>query len=277
MSRLKRKKTVTKEMSRAAVALTEGLFSHAVDMTLWLFAYMGELSMPYAYGKTWKAQVAADQLLSEINYEVIKNAITTAKKRGYVKTVRRHAWPEITEEGKRRLASIIPRYDDKRLWDGRMHIVTYDIPEKRKDDRDMLREYIRRIGCGRLQDSVWVTPYNPIDTLRKFIEEHELRGTIIVSDMGKDGSIGEEDIRSMIVRVYKLEDINDRYKEWLEEFENGKIDRWGVIYFLSILKDDPQLPFALLPSWWKGDWVYKRIELVLKNYVNFSATAGKKT
>ena len=256
----KRKRKVTRELSRAALALSEGLFSHAVDMTLWLFAYMGELSMPYAYGKTWKAQVAADQFLSEINYEVIKNAIITAKKRGYVKTVRRNAWPEITEEGRKRLAAILPQYDERRAWDGKLHLVTYDIPEIQANDRHVLRDYLRRIGCGRLQDSVWITPYNPIDTLRVFVEEHRLRGSVIVSDMGRDGSIGEEDIRGLIVRVYELEKLNDRYKEWLEEFDGETIDRWAVMLFLSILQDDPQLPFVLLPKWWKGDIVYQKVK-----------------
>ncbi len=251
---------MTKELSRAALALSEGLFSHAVDMTLWLFAYMGESSMPYAYGKTWKARVAADEFLSEINYEVIKNAIITAKKRGYVKTVRRNAWPEITKEGKNRLAAIIPKYDEQRAWDGRLHLVTYDIEETRAIDRQILREHLRRIGCGRLQDSVWITPYNPINTLREFIEKRGLRGMVIVSDMGKDGSIGEEDVRGLIVRVYQLEELNDRYKEWLEEFDGETIDRWAVMLFLSILKDDPQLPFSLLPKWWKGDVVYKKVK-----------------
>ncbi len=86
---------------------------------------------------------------------------------------------------------------------------------------------------------------------------------VIVSDMGKDGSVGEEDIRSLLVRVYELDKLNDRYKEWLEECDGGSIDRWAVMYFLSILKDDPQLPFALLPKWWKGDIVYKKIQFWL--------------
>jgi len=83
---------------------------------------------------------------------------------------------------------------------------------------------------------------------------------VIVSDMGRDGSIGEEDIRGLIVRVYELEKLNDRYKEWLEEFDGETIDRWAVMLFLSILKDDPQLPFVLLPKWWKGDIVYQKVK-----------------
>lgn len=273
-----KKKSISRVVSRAALALTEGLFSHSVDMTLWLLVYFGELSIPFhTYGKTWRAISAADRFLHQINYDVIKNAIVTAKKHGYIKSVRRHTWPEITKEGKQRLARVIPLYDEKRRWDRRMHLVTYDIPEQQRDDRSLLREYLRRIGCGRLQDSVWMTPYNPIDILRSFIADHTLQGTIIVSDMGRDGSIGEEDIRAMVVRVYGLEALNDRYEKWLDDAQSHELDQWSVIHFLSILKDDPQLPFFLLPPWWKGEKAHKEVKGFLKNYVNLFPTGKKLT
>ena len=268
----------SRDISRAALAVTEGLFSHSVDMTLWILVYLGELSLPSrSYGKAWRAATAADRYLHQINYEVIKNAIITAKKHGYVRTSTHHAWPQITQEGKRRLSKVIPRYDEKRIWDGRMHMVTYDIPEKKRKDRYAFREYLRRIGCGRLQDSVWITPYNPIDTLRLFVEEHKLQGTIIVSNLGQGGSIGEEDIHAMIIRVYELEDLNDRYKDWLDETRSMRIDQLSLVHFLSILKEDPQLPFTLLPTWWKGDEVYLKVKHLLKSYVNSYPTGYKLT
>lgn len=274
----KKKKKVRRQVSRAAVAVTEGLFSHALDLALWCMVYLAELSTPFeTYGKAWRAASAADRFLNKINYEVIKNAIITAKKRRYLKSSPRHAWPKITEEGKRRLSSVIPRYDEVRIWDGRMHIITYDIPEKQSDDRYELREFLRRIGCGRLQDSVWITPYNPIDTIRSFIQDRSLGGTIIISDMGSDGSIGEEDLRGLIVRIYDLERINKQYEEWFSDMEEQDIDHWSIIRYLSILKLDPQLPFELLPPWWKGDQAYKKVEPFLKNYVVLFPTGGKIT
>lgn len=255
-------KGVHKEVRRAAIALTEGLFSHMVDVALWFAIYMAELSVPFeTYGKVWRAQRAADRFLDEVNYEVLKEAIKQARRRGLLKKARRRgAPPEITNEGRRRLAALVPRYDEKRTWDGRMHLVMYDIPEKRRRDRGLLREYLQRIGCARLQDSVWMTPYNPIDTLRSLVEERRLGGTVIVSDIGKDGSIGEEDVQLMVVHTYGLEPLNDRYEEWLADVEEHGVDHWAVVRYLSILADDPQLPFPLLPSWWKGDNAYKRVK-----------------
>lgn len=251
-----------RDLSRVALRAAEGVFAHTVDMALWITIYFAEMSLPQSVsGQLWRAERAADRFLGEINYEVLKNAILTAKKRGLVKTVRRGALPEITQEGKRRLAAILPRYDAKRVWDGRMHLVTYDIPEKDKQKRELLRKQLIRIGCGKLQDSVWMTPYNPMDTLRTFIAKKGLGGTIIISDLGHDASIGEEDLNGLVVRIYKLDELNKRYETWIKDVEPLKsIDQLALFGYLSILRDDPQLPFALLPKWWKGDEAYRKAE-----------------
>lgn len=261
------KKGVSRRLSRAALGLAEGVFAHTVDMALWFAIYMAEVGVPQSTsGQVWRAQIAADRFLHQVNYDVIKNALNDARKRGWIQKRTRHAAPEITKEGRRRLASVLPHYDEKRVWDGRVHLITYDIPEKQRDDRDLLREYLRRMGCGRLQDSVWMTPYNPIDALRDVIENKSLVGTVIVSDIGKDGSIGEEDLKALIVRVYRLEELNERYETWLEESEAEEVDHWRVITYLSILQGDPQLPFALLPPWWKGEKAYSFVRSHLRIY-----------
>ena len=246
----------------------EGLFSYATDVALWTTIFMAELSVPQSDSRQlWKASIAADRFLHEWNYETIKSAIANARRQRLLKSVTRgrHANPEITEEGKWRLASILPIYDEKRVWDGRMHLITYDVPESKRLDRNALRDVIRQLGAGRLQDSVWITPYDPVDTLRLCINDRHLSGSVIVSDMGKGGAIGEEDLSSLAVRVWKLDLINDRYKEWLREYKRSDVlDQWLITSYLSILRDDPQLPFILLPIWWKGDHAWRLVAPKLK-------------
>lgn len=246
----------------------EGLFSYTVDMAIWTAIYFAEVSLPQSTsGQVWRAQMAADRFTRQWNYETIKESIARARRNRLLRPAKqgRHAIPEITEAGKKRLAAILPVYDQKRVWDGRMHLVTYDVPESKRLDREALREVIRQLGAGRLQDSVWITPYNPVDALRACIEKHELVGSVIVSDMGKGGAIGEEDLSSLVVRVWRLDLLNDRYEEWLKEYKRSDgLDQWLVTSYLSILRDDPQLPFALLPKWWKGDNVWRLVAPKLK-------------
>ena len=46
-----------------------------------------------------------------------------------------------------------------RKWDGQWRIVIFDIPEKKRALRDRVRSLVMTLGFYRLQDSVWVHPY----------------------------------------------------------------------------------------------------------------------
>lgn len=259
---------LVRSITKTASKLGEGLFAYSVDLSLWTVAFISALGVPQrTYGQIYRAGREADIFLSEINYEILKNGIREARRRGFLSKAGRgrKAWPEITEEGKRRLANLIPHYDEKRVWDGRIHIITYDVPEKQRNERELLRESLLRIGCGRLQDSVFMTPYNPIETLKQYIDEHGLHGTLIVSDLGKDGSVGDETLAELIIRVYKLHDLNEKYNKWLDQYDGERIDQASVIEYLNILSEDPQLPFLLLPKWWKGEEVYDQVKPLLQN------------
>ncbi len=47
-----------------------------------------------------------------------------------------------------------------RRWDGRWRIVVFDVWEKRREVRRRLREILKNTGFVRLQDSVWIFPYD---------------------------------------------------------------------------------------------------------------------
>lgn len=265
MGKRKRLRYTTTDIAARA---GEGLLAYATDVALWTAIFTAELSLPQSTsGQVWRARVAADRFLRQWNYETIKTAIANARRQRLLRPAKRgrHATPQITEAGKKRLASIIPVYDQKRAWDGRMHLVTYDVPEKKRLDREALRGVLRGLGAGLLQDSVWITPYNPIDSLRTFIDERRLEGSVIVSDLGKDGAIGEENLASLVVRIWRLDLVNDRYEEWLREYKRSdQLDQWLVTGYLAILRDDPQLPFSLLPKWWKGEHTWRLVAPKLK-------------
>ena len=53
----------------------------------------------------------------------------------------------------------------KRKWDRRWRVVTFDVPEKRKNVRASLRRFMSEYGFVRLQDSVWIYPYDCEDLI----------------------------------------------------------------------------------------------------------------
>ncbi|MDP2593931.1 MAG: hypothetical protein Q8P36_01145 [bacterium] len=70
---------------------------------------------------------------------------------------------QITEVGQRKLAfegEKMKLKDLKRRWDKRWRMVVFDIPERRSNIRHRLRGVMKEVGFIRLQDSVWVYPYD---------------------------------------------------------------------------------------------------------------------
>lgn len=243
--------------------LSCGVLATAIDAVLFSLLYMGELSTA-GYSSPGVARAADDAfeklMAAGIDKETIKRAIYKATHKGLIRRQRkkdRTFW-EITKEGKKRLNNLTPQYDEERVWDRRIYLIAYDIPEKRHQDRNLFRKFLKRIGCGMLQASVWLTPYNPKGTLKEFIKEKRLSGAVIVSDIGQDGSVGEEDLDDLIERVYHLGQLNNRYENFIYEVRNKNLDKKQIAFkFLSILADDPQLPFELLPYDWQGKKAYE--------------------
>lgn len=68
----------------------------------------------------------------------------------------------LTKKGESELAKyergqiVLPK---PKQWDKKYRILIFDIWEKRRRVRDELREFLRHLGFVRLQDSVWVYPY----------------------------------------------------------------------------------------------------------------------
>lgn len=69
----------------------------------------------------------------------------------------------LTEKGKNKLRKFkLLGYKLKKpkKWDQKWRMLIFDIKEKRKGTRDKIRFTLKRIGFLRLQDSVWVYPYD---------------------------------------------------------------------------------------------------------------------
>lgn len=47
-----------------------------------------------------------------------------------------------------------------RRWDGKWRLLMFDVPENRKKSREQIRLTLSGLGFVRLQDSVWVYPYD---------------------------------------------------------------------------------------------------------------------
>ena len=69
----------------------------------------------------------------------------------------------ITEKGKKRLDHwrlSKYKFHIPKKWDKKYRVVIFDVKEGRKSTRDKIRRTLQNVGFYRLQDSVWVLPYD---------------------------------------------------------------------------------------------------------------------
>ncbi|MBI3342564.1 hypothetical protein HY032_00205 [Candidatus Gottesmanbacteria bacterium] len=264
-----RKKHVAQKLLQA----TEGLIATATDLVLFLTILPFALPGAYTAGEvSRRTQDVLDLVGEDLNYRTIKNAIAHLVAAGLiVKRSKRNALDlAITKLGRKRIEAIVPMYHEQRPWDGHLYLVSYDVPAKPKRKRDLLREYLRRIGAVLLQESLWLTPYNPRDLVDDFVQMHGIGGSILVSKLGTDGAIGQESLSDLIARIYRLEELNERYEDFLDTYgdkHKSQSTFTMATAYLTILKDDPQLPFALEPKEFLGEKAYRLSQSLLNDGV----------
>ncbi len=105
---------------------------------------------------------------AKFNYQA-KSALGRLAAKGCVVFVEENGkrYARITEKGKRMLQIETERgiMEEKKKWDRRWRVVIFDIPEKRKSIRTRLRRFMGEYGFVRLQDSVWIYPYDCEDLI----------------------------------------------------------------------------------------------------------------
>lgn len=74
----------------------------------------------------------------------------------------------LTEKGEEKLKQLELhgyRIKKPRRWDKKWRVLIFDVPEDRKSIREKIRRTLITIGFKRLQDSVWVYPYDCEDLI----------------------------------------------------------------------------------------------------------------
>lgn len=80
------------------------------------------------------------------------------------------------------------------LWDGKWRIVMFDVREKRKRVRSMLRAMLRGAGFVWVQDSVWIHPY-PCDEFVELMRSHLKSGVGEMLHITADAFAGDTRLR----------------------------------------------------------------------------------
>lgn len=240
--------------------VTNGIFSTITDVTLFtLFLIGASLGKRGTSRDVYKTFSEADELLLKINYQTFQTSLNKLKNQGLISSLKNWAIePIITRGGMLKLLSITPIYDEKRIWDHNLYLISYDIDTSHNTQRARFRFMLKRIGTIKLQESLYLTCYNPEKIFSDFLKENDLEEDVLISHLGKDGFIGQDDLKELLWNKANLNDVNNRYREFIQKYRNkSELSKTQIaIDFYSILQDDPQLPFELLPDTYLGDEVY---------------------
>jgi len=141
-------------------------------------------------------------------------------------------------------------------WDGLFRILSYEIPESKRELRDRLRREVASWGLGPWHRSFWVTPHPIIPALRKLVAQKEEEQ--FVQAFESTHVFGDR--TELIQKVWNTPELESAYrtlfKTWHQILSRDmdKLEKMKLVIsaYVDILKEDPGLPQQLVGESWIG-------------------------
>jgi phenylacetic acid degradation operon negative regulatory protein len=168
------------------------------------------------------------------------------------------------------------------LWDKKWRLVIFDIPEEKRKLRDFLRRYLTTLGFGKVQRSIWISPYDFGGIIQRYARKLELSDYIyqITADRFKGLSPAV-----VIETFWDLKGINNQYLELIERYKKKQKELYELVEkdprqkgvarrvikehllwdYQSILSRAPHLPSEFLPDEWGGEKAREFVESYLED------------
>lgn len=229
-------------------------------------------------------------------------------KTGYIEKIVKNGdvFLRLTSKGKEKITRdfSLLKFQNAR-WDGKWRVVVFDIKELTRRTRDMLRDKLKEMGFGMLQQSVYISPHDIAKDFSEFIQSLGLSNLVYVMEVSR---ISSGDLKALVNNIWKLDNLNERYESLIEKVENshlkkdngrgsilnigklniGEGEKTGnseteepkktsksnankfikTVYneYLELLVRDPFLPKELLPVSWYGYKVKSMFKELFKKY-----------
>lgn len=178
---------------------------------------------------------------------------------------------KLTEKGFYELSLLFPfcRFL-KEQWDGKWRIISYEIPEKKRELRDRLRREMQGWGLGPWHRSFWLTPHPVAKALEELVAEKEEEKYIQAFESSH--IFGDREL--LIEKVWGKSSLDKQYRELFKRWhdilsrEEPKTEKFKKVIseYITILKLDPGLPKELVGDQWigfEGFNIFKEIRSIL--------------
>lgn len=163
----------------------------------------------------------------------------------------------LTEKGFLSLCLIFPFFRFlKEEWDGRWRVISYEIPEKKREIRDRLRREMKGWGLGPWHRSFWLTPHPVIENLRDLVYGREEEKYV----QAFESTHVFGDMETLVEKVWGKTELDKRYRElfknWHDilskDLKKEEKLKQAIALYVDILRHDPGLPPSLIGKDWTG-------------------------
>ena len=168
-----------------------------------------------------------------------------------------------------------------RNWDKKWRIVVFDIPEKKRDSRNSLRGFLKMLGFGKVQRSIWISPHDFTEVIRQYIEKLKLSEYVFQIIAAEFQGFSES---ILALKFWDIKGIHRKYLDFIERYVekqkiltarlkknprekdvSSRILKEHIIWdYQSIHARDPHLPAELLPDDWGGEKARKFVDNFIK-------------
>ncbi len=163
----------------------------------------------------------------------------------------------LTEKGFQELCLNFPFFRFlKYSWDGKWRVISYEIPESKREIRDRLRREMQGWGLGPWHRSFWLTPHPIIEPLKSLTFQKEEEKYLQAFEANH--VYGDREV--LIEKVWEKSLLDKKYRELFKKWHDilsgneEKIDKFKKIvsFYIEVLRQDPGLPKELLGESWIG-------------------------
>ena len=207
----------------------------------------------------------------DLSQQAVRSAISRMSRKGLIKVRRvgRRSYYSLTNHGRTLLTEGARRIFKRKTtkWDGNWNIVTYSIPEKTRETRDIFRRELAWLGYGPLSEATWVSPYDMTAEVNELAEKLNISDRVQIFNARQ---VGTARPTSIINWCWDLDKIHEKYSVFVEKYqkklndhkkrlqageviEPGEcfVERFHLIHeYRRLPFYDPDLPIELLPENW---------------------------
>lgn len=177
-------------------------------------------------------------------------------------------------------------------WDGKWHLVAYNIPETLRVLRDKFRAKLHVLGFANLSSAVWISPHDFRSEILRFMEEKRMAEYV---EIFKAEYKGLRSVKEFAARTWDINDLENRYRVFVRKYTTlrAKFERMArtnrpmasaacfaerfclTAEYVALRLEDPMLPLDLLPADWVGlrahrlhDAMWAILEPTAENFVD---------